>query len=76
MSVAEAIDHIAIGHELARKTGVNLDKARPKTRRMWEARGLAVIALARGDLEEAQKIMQPFNRNKGARAALEGEQHG
>ncbi|TDB26819.1 hypothetical protein ATCM_03685 [Stenotrophomonas sp. ATCM1_4] len=73
MSAAEAIDHIAIGHDLARKAGVNLDKARPRTRRMWEARGLAVIALARGDLAEAQKIMRPFNRNKSARAALEGE---
>lgn len=51
MSIIEAIDHVAIGHDLARKTGVNLDKGRPKTRRMWEARGLAVIALARGDLE-------------------------
>jgi len=64
MSIAEAIDHVAVGHELARKTGVNLDKARPKTRRMWEARGLAVIALARGDLEEAAKIMAPFARKR------------
>lgn len=37
MSAAEAIDHVAIGHDLARKAGVNLDKARPRTRRMWEA---------------------------------------
>lgn len=34
---------------------------------------MAVIALARGDLDEAQKIMRPFNRNKSARVALEGE---
>ena len=60
----ESIDHIAVGHDLARKTGVNLDKARPKTRRMWEARGLAVIALARGDLDEATKIMAPFTRKR------------
>lgn len=73
MSATDAIDHIAIGHDLARKAGVNLDKARPRTRRMWEARGVAVIALARGDLAEAQKIMRPFNRNKSAREALEGE---
>lgn len=73
MSGTESVDHVGIGHDLARKVGVNLDKARPKTRRMWEARGLAVIALARGDLAEAQKIMRPFNRNKSARAALEGE---
>ena len=53
-----------IGHDLARKAGVNLDKARPRTRRMWEARGLAVIALARGDLAEAQKIMAPFARKR------------
>ena len=59
-----AVDHIAVGHDLARKTGVNLDKARPKTRRMWEARGLAVIALARGDLDEATKIMAPFTRKR------------
>lgn len=60
----EPIDHVAIGHDLARKTGVNLDKARPKTLRMWEARGLAVIALSRGDLTEAQKIMRPFVRRR------------
>lgn len=54
------IDHLAIGHDLARKAGVTLDKARPKTRRMWEARGLALIALSRGDLTEATKIMAPF----------------
>lgn len=64
MSATEAIDHVAVGHELARKVGVNLDKARPKTRRMWEARGLAVIALARGDLAEATKIMAPFVRRR------------
>ena len=64
MSAVESIDHIAVGHDLARKTGVNLDKARPKTRRMWEARGLAVIALARGDLNEATKIMAPFARKR------------
>jgi len=73
MSAPEAIDHVAVGHDLARMSGVNLAKARPKTVRMWEARGLALIALRRGDLEEAQKIMRPFNRNKSARAALEGE---
>ncbi|MBD9534691.1 hypothetical protein IB227_02350 [Stenotrophomonas sp. STM01] len=73
MSAAEVTDHVALGHELARKVGINLDKARPRTRRMWEARGLAVIALARGDLAEAQKIMRPFNRNKSARVALVGE---
>ena len=64
MSTTEAIDHIAVGHDLAHKIGVNLDKARPKTRRMWEARGLAVIALARGDLDEATKIMAPFTRKR------------
>ncbi len=64
MKQIEALDHIAVGHDLARKTGVNLDKIRPKTRRMWEARGLAVIALARGDLDEATKIMAPFARKR------------
>ncbi len=64
MKPIEAIVHVAIGRDLARKTGVNLDKARPKTRRMWEARGLAVIALARGDLDEATKIMAPFARKR------------
>ncbi|KRG64011.1 hypothetical protein ABB26_10160 [Stenotrophomonas humi] len=73
MSTSGGVDHVALGHSLARKVGVNLDKARPKTRRMWEARGLAVIALSRGDLTEAQKIMRPFNRNSGARKVLEGE---
>lgn len=51
----EPIDHVAIGHDLARKADVNPDKLRPKTRRMWEARGLAVIALSRGDLTETKK---------------------
>lgn len=64
MSATEAIDHVAVGHELARMSGVDLSKARPKTVRAWEARGLALIALRRGDLEEATKIMAPFARKR------------
>lgn len=76
MSQAGTIDHVAGGHDHARKTGLNLDKARPKTRRKWEARGLAVIALSRGDLTETQRIMRPFRNNKSTRTALEGVNHG
>lgn len=51
------IDHVRVGHDLASMSGVDLSKARPATVRCWEARGLALIALARGDDAEARKVM-------------------
>lgn len=53
----EAIDHREVGRQLASMSGVDLDSARPATVRTWEARGLALQALARGDMAEAQRVM-------------------
>ncbi len=55
--MAEAIDHREVGRQLAGMSGVELDSARPATVRTWEARGLALQALARGDMAEAQRVM-------------------
>ncbi|PZT45631.1 hypothetical protein A7X92_00480 [Stenotrophomonas maltophilia] len=55
--MAEAIDHREVGRQLASMSGVDLDSARPATVRTWEARGLALQALARGDMAEAQRVM-------------------
>lgn len=55
--MAEAIDHREVGRQLASMSGVELDSARPSTVRTWEARGLALQALARGDMAEAQRVM-------------------
>ncbi len=60
--MAEAIDHREVGRQLASMSGVELDSARPAIVRTWEARGLALQALARGDMAEAQKVM---NHAKG-----------
>jgi len=50
-------DHRVTGLELASLSGVDIERARPATVRTWEARGLALQALARGDMAEAVKIM-------------------
>lgn len=63
--MAEAIDHREVGRQLASMSGVELDSARPAIVRTWEARGLALQALARGDMAEAQKVM---NHAKGGTA--------
>ncbi|AYZ71318.1 TPA: hypothetical protein UL918_000009 [Stenotrophomonas maltophilia] len=55
--MAEAIDHREVGRQLASMSGVDLSEARPATVRVWEARGLALQALARGDMAEAQRVM-------------------
>ncbi|HEL4104655.1 TPA: hypothetical protein UM352_004051 [Stenotrophomonas maltophilia] len=55
--MAEAIDHREVGRQLASMSGVDLDSARPAIVRTWEARGLALQALARGDMAEAQRVM-------------------
>ncbi|WP_349984501.1 hypothetical protein ABRP17_016360 [Stenotrophomonas sp. WHRI 8082] len=67
----EAPDHREVGHELARRSGVNLTRARKGVVRLWEARGLALIALVRGDNEEVARIMahargRPGNTNPSA----------
>lgn len=63
--MAEAIDHREVGRQLASMSGVEFDSARPAIVRTWEARGLALQALARGDMAEAQKVM---NHAKGGTA--------
>lgn len=55
--MAEAIDHREVGRQLASMSGVDLSEARPATVRAWEARGIALQALARGDMAEAQRVM-------------------
>lgn len=51
-------DHRVTGRELASLSGVDIERARPATVRTWEARGLALQALARGDMAEAVKVME------------------
>lgn len=51
------LDHRVVGRELADISGVNVAAARPAVVRLWEARGLALIALAAGDMAEAQRVM-------------------
>ncbi|WP_102789475.1 hypothetical protein [Stenotrophomonas bentonitica] len=56
--MAEPIqDHRVTGRELASLSGVDIERARPATVRTWQARGLALQALARGDMAEAEKIV-------------------
>ncbi|MBA0420371.1 hypothetical protein D7Y22_05240 [Stenotrophomonas maltophilia] len=56
------IDHREVDRQLASMSGVELNSARPAVVRTWEARGLALQALARGDMAEAHKVM---NHAKG-----------
>lgn len=65
LQMEEAPDHRAVGHELARRSGVNLTRARKGVVRLWEARGLALIALVNDDPAEVDRIMAPFRRNAG-----------
>ena len=53
----EELDYREVGHYLAGISGVDLTRARPKTVRLWEARGLGLLAMARGDMAEALRIM-------------------
>ncbi|RRU17863.1 hypothetical protein [Stenotrophomonas sp. 278] len=53
----DATDHRVVGRELAALSGVDLARATPATVRIWDARGLALQALARGDMAEAVKVM-------------------
>ncbi|MBN4938924.1 hypothetical protein JY409_12845 [Stenotrophomonas maltophilia] len=62
--MAEAIDHREVGRQLASMSGVDLSEARPATVRAWEARGLALIELSRGDRAEAERIMVPVSKRR------------
>lgn len=55
-------DYREVGQELARRSGVNLARARPAAVRLWHARGLALIALVEGDHAEVERIMAPYRR--------------
>ncbi|WP_312320679.1 hypothetical protein [Stenotrophomonas sp.] len=55
--MSEQTDHRVVGRELAALSGVDLSRATPATVRTWDARGLALRALARGDMDEAVKVM-------------------
>lgn len=59
-----APDYREVGHELARRSGVNLTRARKGVVRLWEARGLALIALVDGNKEEVARIMANANNSR------------
>ena len=57
-------DHRHVGHHLAGLSGVDLAKASPATVKRWEARGLALLAMARGDKAEAERVMANINNGR------------
>ncbi len=57
-------DHRHVGHHLAGLSGVDLAKAAPATVKIWEARGLALLAMARGDKAEAERVMANINSRR------------
>ncbi|HEL5025677.1 TPA: hypothetical protein UOA81_000846 [Stenotrophomonas maltophilia] len=60
-------DFREVGHVLASLSGIDLATVRRSTVQRWEARGLALLAMAQGDLAEAERVMANFNngRNRG-----------
>lgn len=60
--------------QLAGMSGVDLERAPPRTCRLWEARALALCHLAAGDKAEANKVMAPFKRPNLKRNG--GSRHG
>lgn len=67
-------DYREVGHVLASLSRVDLGKASKATVRAWEARGLALIELSRGDRAEAERIMAPVSkrRRRGTNLAAAG----
>ena len=69
-------------HQLAGMSGIDLNCAQPRVRRLWLARALALHHLADGDMAEANKVMAPFKRRRmthqqrAGALALEGGRHG
>lgn len=53
-----------VGHVLASLSGIDLGRASKTSVRAWEARGLALIELSRGDRAEAQRIMAPVSKGR------------
>ena len=68
------VDHREVGRQLASMSGVDLIHSGRATVRIWEARGLALIELSRGDRAEAQRIMAPVSkrRRRGTNLAAAG----
>ncbi|WP_294995452.1 hypothetical protein [uncultured Stenotrophomonas sp.] len=68
------VDHREVGHLLASLSGVDLSKASKATVPAWEARGLSLIELARGDRAKADRIMAPVSkrRHRGTNLAAAG----
>lgn len=58
--------------ELAHMSGIDLDIVRPRTRKLWEARALALHCLADGDMAEAHKVMSPFKARSMTRSREAG----
>lgn len=46
-----------VAHDLASMSGVDMAAIKPFERKVWEARGLALMSLAAGDMDEANKVM-------------------
>ncbi|RRU70827.1 hypothetical protein [Stenotrophomonas maltophilia] len=69
-----AITCCGVGRVLAILSGIDLGKASKATVRAWEARGLAMIELSRGDRAEAERIMAPVSkrRRRGTNLAAAG----
>lgn len=70
----EVHDFREVGQMLAILSGIDLGKTSRATVRAWEARGLALIELSRGDRAEAQWIMAPVSkrRRRGTNLAAAG----
>lgn len=77
MDGTDAPDFREVGHVLASLSGVDLSKASKASKatvRAWEALGLALIELSRGDRAEAERIMAPVSkrRHRGTNLAAAG----
>lgn len=66
-------DFREVGAVLAKLSGVDLSKARPAKVREWEARGLAMLAMARDDVAIARRVMANINsgRERGKKTGAE-----
>ena len=67
-------DFREVGYVLASLSGIDLGKSSKATVRAWEARGLALIELSRGDRAVAERIMAPVSqrRRRGTNLAAAG----
>lgn len=61
---AHVPDFHEVGYVLASLSGVDLGNASKATVRAWEAGGLALIELSRGDRAEADRIMVHVSKRR------------